>query len=294
MRLLSESPFAVSASLSCVSVQNVERKTSIPLPVLLLKEFDEHRGEHVGVNHVGLTRERVAAGAWQDVGQRISAMANPGVARATIYHQHRHCYRDPAIWWKRFALHDIADKCCVVGNGMCYAGHARPGCLILLHATDVFGRNAHGLRQKVFDRFVALPLGRERREMLRVVGGHGLAAVIDNETRLIHPDFGNARGDSGGIQAHYPARRETKDHGFAASVLDQCLQVFHLAFLGEGLFVGARATAAPVVVVDREVLTKQFGRCAILGSKTRYAIAPLTRMTAGPDPTLSKAMVVPS
>src|SRR6266700_2343228 len=46
----------------------------------------------------------------------------------------------------------------------------------------------------------------------------------------------------------------------AASVLDQCLQVFNLAFLGEGLFVGARATAAPVVVVDREVLAKQFGQ----------------------------------
>jgi len=82
----SESPFAASASLSCVSVQNVERKTSIPLPVLLLKEFDEHRGERVGVNHVGLPRERVAAGVWQDVGQRISAVVDPGVARTTINH----------------------------------------------------------------------------------------------------------------------------------------------------------------------------------------------------------------
>ena len=143
---------------------------------------------------------------------------------------------------------------------MGHASHARPRCLILLHATDVVGRNAHGLRQKVFDSFVALPLGRERREVLRVVGGHGLAAVIDNERRLIHPDFGNAWGDSGGIQAHYPARRDTKDHGLAASVLDQCLQVFNLAFLGEGLGVAAVTTAAPVVVVDSEVFAKQFGQ----------------------------------
>src|SRR6266699_2550970 len=104
---------------------------------------------------------------------------------------------------------------------------------------------------------IALPLGRERREVLRVVGGHGLAAVIDNERRLIHPDFGNAWGDSG-IQAQYPARRYTKDHGFAASVLDQCLQVFNLPFPGEGLGVAAVATATPVVIVDREVLAKQF------------------------------------
>ena len=30
------------------------------------------------------------------------------------------------------------------------------------------------------------------------------------------------------------------------------------------------------------------------GSKARYAVAPLPRMTAGPDPTLSKAIFVPS
>ena len=45
-----------------------------PLLVLFLKECDEDRGEHVGVNHVGLTGERLAAGVWQDVGQRISGM----------------------------------------------------------------------------------------------------------------------------------------------------------------------------------------------------------------------------
>ena len=47
----------------------------IPPPlVLLLKEFNDDRGEHVGVNHVGLTCERMTAGVWQDVGQRISGM----------------------------------------------------------------------------------------------------------------------------------------------------------------------------------------------------------------------------
>jgi len=45
-----------------------------PCLVLFLKEFDDDRGEHFGVNHVGLTFERLAAGVWQDVGQRISAM----------------------------------------------------------------------------------------------------------------------------------------------------------------------------------------------------------------------------
>src|SRR5260221_3719335 len=143
---------------------------------------------------------------------------------------------------------------------MCHASYARPRCLILLDATDVFGRNAHGLRQKVFDSFVALPLGRERREVLRVVGGHGLAAVIHDKWRLVQGDFGNARGDSGGIQAHYSARRYTKDHGFAASVLDQCLQVFNLAFPGEGLGIAAVAAAPAVVVVDREVFAQQFGQ----------------------------------
>src|SRR5713101_517791 len=127
-------------------------------PVLLLKEFDEDRGEHVGVNHMGLTCERLAAGVWQDVGQRISAVVDPGVARTAIYHQHWHGHIDPATRWERFALHDIADKRRVVGNGMCHAGYSRPHCLILLHAADVFRRNAHGLRQKVFDRFVTLPL----------------------------------------------------------------------------------------------------------------------------------------
>jgi hypothetical protein len=47
--------------------------------VLLLKECDEDRGEHFGVNHVGLTCERLAAGVWQDFGQRISGMVCPGV-----------------------------------------------------------------------------------------------------------------------------------------------------------------------------------------------------------------------
>src|SRR5437764_7144776 len=132
--------------------------------VLLLKECDEDRGEHVGVNHVGLTCERLAAGVWQDFGQRISGMVYPGVARTTICNQHRYGNLNPAISWKRFTLHDIADKSRVVGNGMCHASHARPSCLILFHATDVFGRNAHGLRQKVFNSFVALTLGRKRRE----------------------------------------------------------------------------------------------------------------------------------
>src|SRR5205807_10385130 len=87
--------------------------------------------------------------------------------------------------------------------------------------------------------------------------------------RLIQPDFGNAWGDSGSIQAQYSARRYTKDHGFAASVLDQCLQVFHLAFPGEELGVAAVATATPVVVVDREVLAKQFGQlCHTRGKGT--------------------------
>ena len=78
--------------------------------VLLLKEVDDDRGEHVGVNHVGLTCERVAAGVWQDVGQRISGMVYPGVARTTICHQHGQGYLAPAISWERFALHDSADK----------------------------------------------------------------------------------------------------------------------------------------------------------------------------------------
>ena len=56
------------------------------------------------------------------------------------------------------------------------------------------------------------------------------------------------------------ARRKTKDHRFAASVLDQCLQVFNLAFLGEGLGVAAFTTATPVVVVDREVFAEQFSQ----------------------------------
>ena len=137
--------------------------------MLLLKEFDEDRGEHFGVNHMGLTCERVVAGVRQDFGKRISAMLYPGVARTPICHQHRHGHLDPAISWERFALHEIADKSRVVGNGMCHASHARPRCLILLYATDVFGRNAHGLRQKVFNSFVALTLGRERRQVLRIL-----------------------------------------------------------------------------------------------------------------------------
>ena len=54
--------------------------------------------------------------------------------------------------------------------------------------------------------------------------------------------------------------RDPKDHGFAASILDQCLQVFQLAFPGEGPGVATVATAAPVVVVDCEVVAKQFGQ----------------------------------
>src|SRR3984893_16496014 len=59
-----------------------------PCRVLFLKEFDDDRGEHFGVNHVGLTFERVAAGVWQGFGQRISGMVYPGLARTTIYNQH--------------------------------------------------------------------------------------------------------------------------------------------------------------------------------------------------------------
>src|SRR5436309_2261871 len=49
-------------------------------------------------------------------------------------------------------------------------------------------------------------------------------------------------------------------HDIADSILDQCLQVFNLAFLGEGLGVAAVTTAASVVVVDSEVFAKQFGQ----------------------------------
>src|SRR5262249_14801527 len=50
------------------------------------------------------------------------------------------------------------------------------------------------------------------------------------------------------------------DHGFATCVLDERLQVINLAFLGEGRCVAAVATAAPVVVVDREVAAKEVGQ----------------------------------
>src|SRR5438105_12107093 len=68
-----------------------------PCLVLLLKEFGEDRGKHVGVNIVGLPCERLAAGVWQDVGQRISAMVYPGVAGTTICNQHRQGHLDAAI-----------------------------------------------------------------------------------------------------------------------------------------------------------------------------------------------------
>src|SRR5262245_8773736 len=134
-------------------------------------------------------------------------MPYPGIARATIRDQHRHGNFDPAIRWEWFAPHDIADKSRVVGNGMRHAGHASPACLILLSATDIFGWNADGLRQKVFYRFVALTVRRKPHEVLRVVGRHGLAAVIDNERWLIHREFSNAWSDSGSIQGQYSARR---------------------------------------------------------------------------------------
>src|SRR6266851_2819728 len=70
-----------------------------PCLVLLLKEFDDDRGEHFGVNQVGLTFERLAAGVWQDFGQCISGMVYPGVARTTICNQHRQGHLDPAISW---------------------------------------------------------------------------------------------------------------------------------------------------------------------------------------------------
>jgi hypothetical protein len=45
-----------------------------PCLVLFVKEFDDDRGEHVGINHVGLTFQRLAAGMWQDISQCISGM----------------------------------------------------------------------------------------------------------------------------------------------------------------------------------------------------------------------------
>ena len=64
---------------------------------------------------------------------------------------------------------------------------------------DVFGRNAHGVRQKVFDSFLALTLGAELHELFRIVGGYGLAAVVDDEGRLVHCDLDNTRRDRGGV-----------------------------------------------------------------------------------------------
>ncbi len=58
----------------------------LPYLSLLLKEFEERRGQYVRVNHVGLPCERLAAGVWQNLSQRISAMMYPGVTRTTIYH----------------------------------------------------------------------------------------------------------------------------------------------------------------------------------------------------------------
>src|SRR5258706_13536166 len=95
-----------------------------------------------GASTLGSTMWVCPASVWQDSGQRISAMVDPGVARTTICHQHRYGHLGPAIRWERFALHDIAYKSRVVGQGRCHASHARPRGLILLHATDVLGRNA--------------------------------------------------------------------------------------------------------------------------------------------------------
>src|SRR5262249_20957950 len=96
--------------------------------------------------------------------------------------------------------------------------------------------------------------------MLRVIGGPGLARVIDHGPRLIHHEFNDAWGNSSGIQAQYTSRRYSKDSGLAASVLDQCLQVFNLAFPGERSGVAAVATTASIVVIDSEVFAKQFSQ----------------------------------
>ena len=86
--------------------------------MLVLKEFDEDRGEHIGVNIVDLPCERVAAGVGQDPCKRVGTVVHPGVARTAIYNEHRHRDLDPAIKWERFALHNSADKRRVVGKGL--------------------------------------------------------------------------------------------------------------------------------------------------------------------------------
>src|SRR6266704_2387605 len=130
--------------------------------------------------------------------------------------------------------------------------------------------------------------------MLRIVGRHWLAAVIDDETRLIYRDAGNARRDSSGIQAHDSARRNAKDHGLAAGILDQRLQVFNLAFLRERPRIAAVATTTPVVVVNREVFSKQFGQVCHTRVKgtIRRRTADQDDSWAGPNPVESNYRAV--
>jgi hypothetical protein len=133
--------------------------------VLFLKEFDDDRGER-GVNHVGLSFS-VWRLAWARFGQRISAM----VYRASLapYPATSTGKVLPNDQLGRFALHDIPTKAASAG----YVPPSRQTkLLILLHATDVFD-GMPTARQKVATAS-SLPLGATR-EVLRVVGGHGLA-----------------------------------------------------------------------------------------------------------------------
>ena len=94
--------------------------------------------------------------------------------------------------------------------------------------------------------------------MFGIVGRNGLAGVIDDKGRLINQKFGHAGGHSRCVEAQYRARRYAKDHRFAARVFDEGLQVFNLAFFGEGEGVTALAPTTPVVIIDREVSAKEF------------------------------------
>src|SRR5260370_7706317 len=102
--------FTTNPILQFFPTKSTDLHPSRPCLVLFLKEFDDDRGEHFGVNHVGLTFERLAAGVWQDFGQRISGRVYPGVARTTICNHHRPRTLAPPITCHPFPLHPIASN----------------------------------------------------------------------------------------------------------------------------------------------------------------------------------------
>lgn len=79
-----------------------------------------------------------------------------------------------------------------------------------------------------------------------------------------------------------------------AGEVDERVQIVEFPVDGVGKRVGAGSLSAAIIGEDCEVLCERFGQLWQLGLNPRKFPAASTRMTAGPAPTRSNAMDVPS